>query len=966
MWSILRRHLMAKRVAGGAGGAGPCGLRKAPHVSQCGRWDCGVACAQMVLQGLGRDIERASLLAALGTRSVWTIDLAMLLHRYGVRFMYCTKTVGVKEAYSTVDFYRSEFDSDTRRVQALFKAAEEAKVGAVQKAFSWQELAVLLSGYEYAAIVLVDSRYLYPAYPTPNSSSNPTTSSAPSTTPVLTAPTDVSTARAEAVKAAACPPLTGMSHAAPSTAPVSALPGTLPAPMSVGRDNAVSDPTFVAAVSGRAGSADGTRQRQKDMAALRLSDVGRAATGSRRRRRQRRPPATAAGDRARWQTLAAVAVVADGGISRRDESSSGPIVSRAGGRDVALVSGSEGSNVSPVGSPRRPQVGRKRLRVRQVGGVPSGAEEETEWVESSSCSSSSSPGTEGRDTPPRLRSPLDPILSGSNCTGRKSIASPPLERGTLSPRSTKMKAVDSLSPSGLSSDSLSRLPEVLSAATTLCAPMSPTTATIPPSGSQIASLASPSPGLGPTAAPSSPAAATSSSYCGHYIVLVGWSEADGVFIARDPSLPSSQIAVSADVLGAAATAATVRSVNAGGGGSIDGRSDAHHIGICLTPEALDRARRSYGTDEDVIVIDLARSRRGGVAAGPLAAAAAATALTVSAATSAAAAAAAASALVGLLAMAAAAAAGAEASGFRESWGWPDPVAWFAKHGTNGGGSDGGKRTRDGRTTQGGGRGEMDDAVLPEGVPESTAKRLASLLSLAASGLRFTTVAEAMHNVRNSSNPREEGGAEERDGPGGAESASKRLASMLSLAASQLRFSTIATAESDNRTATMSSEARARAESAAKRLASLLSVAANGFRFPSASADGERERWADRVAHALEGLLEGGRWGSRRAAETMEGFFEGGRRAATQLRDSLADMGDAPGGAGWEDFHAPLPPPLAGGGISGSTFVVSVEEAREAARGHRGMECGWECASAGCGSYVGNSAPSDPAAVVSSA
>ena len=39
----------------------------------------------MVLRGLGREAERSSLLASLGTRSVWTIDLAMLLHRQGVR-----------------------------------------------------------------------------------------------------------------------------------------------------------------------------------------------------------------------------------------------------------------------------------------------------------------------------------------------------------------------------------------------------------------------------------------------------------------------------------------------------------------------------------------------------------------------------------------------------------------------------------------------------------------------------------------------------------------------------------------------------------------------------------------------------------------------------------------------------------------------------------------------------------------
>ncbi|CAM9835696.1 unnamed protein product [Ectocarpus fasciculatus] len=49
------------------------------------------------------------------------------------------------------------------------------------------------------------------------------------------------------------------------------------------------------------------------------------------------------------------------------------------------------------------------------------------------------------------------------------------------------------------------------------------------------------------------------------------------------------------------------------------------------------------------------------------------------------------------------------------------------------------------------------------------------------------------------------------------------------------------------------------------------------------------------ANTMEGLLQGG----RRAAYTMEGLLEGGRRAAYNLRDQLADVADAPGGAGAE-------------------------------------------------------------------
>ncbi|CAM9936846.1 unnamed protein product, partial [Choristocarpus tenellus] len=135
---------------------------QAPHISQSCRWDCGVACVQMVLAGLGRHVERSSLLASLGTRSIWTVDLAMLLHRLGIRFMYCTRTVGVTEGYSKVNFYRSDFTDDTKRVNALFQEANDAGVGAIQRSIAWRELASLLADRQFVAILLVDSQSLYP------------------------------------------------------------------------------------------------------------------------------------------------------------------------------------------------------------------------------------------------------------------------------------------------------------------------------------------------------------------------------------------------------------------------------------------------------------------------------------------------------------------------------------------------------------------------------------------------------------------------------------------------------------------------------------------------------------------------------------------------------------------------------------------------------------------------------------
>lgn len=741
------------------------------------------------------------------------------------------------------------------------QAAEEAKVGAVQKSFSWRELAVLLSGYEYAAIVLVDSRFLYPA--------------------AYTAATETAAAAAAASATTAAVGQEAMPTVRPKT-----LPASLPKAYS---EPSLSENALVSSSSGRGPDAAVTCRREG-----RGGLVARESTRTGYRSgRGQAVLDTRGGDWRRDRRRDRQSQV-----SQRDGRPSYPM---RGLSDEMLAAGTDGSSSPMVATAI--SGGRKRIRTGLECMSPESLDE-TGW--DSSSSSSSGLG----DFATHVRSPLSPLPSGSNLTTGTHILPCSSQDLLSSPRPIKKKAVSC--PSLCQSLSSPKLSEPKAA---LCASVSTAT------GFSSALTANPPPD---TASPSS----SPSSYCGHYILLVGWSEADGVFIARDPSLPSSPpTTVSPGAISAAVTR---------GGDSAAGANA--HIGICLTPEALDRARQSHGTDEDVLVIDLVRSRKGGVAAGQLAAAAAATALAASAASSAAAA----SALVGLFAMAAAAAAGAEASGFREFWGWPDPVAWLAKHG----GMDGAKRAeRDGAQ-----RGGVGGGGLPEGVPESAARRIASLLSLAANGLRFSTIGEAYNNRNNGSRDARDVGNDSREG--GSESASNKLASMLSLAASQLRFPTVTTAgDGDNRTATaMSREARARAESAAKKLASLLSIAASGFRFYAvsdgqrfpregsnrgtgdaggdANSDGERERWADRVAHALEGLLEGGRWGSRRAAETMEGFFEGGRRAAYSLRDSLADVADAPGGAG--------------------------------------AECGWGVACACCGDVGGNTDCGDAPAVVSSA
>jgi len=55
-------------------------------------------------------------------RSVWTIDLAHLLRRFGVAVEFTTVTLGANPAYARERFYRQHLRDDCRRVERLFQA----------------------------------------------------------------------------------------------------------------------------------------------------------------------------------------------------------------------------------------------------------------------------------------------------------------------------------------------------------------------------------------------------------------------------------------------------------------------------------------------------------------------------------------------------------------------------------------------------------------------------------------------------------------------------------------------------------------------------------------------------------------------------------------------------------------------------------------------------------------------------
>ena len=72
--------------------------RRAPRA--CGCRDCGLACVLMLLRGLGvQDIDLRSLCSLCPTTSIWTVDLAYLLRRFGAEVTFCTVTLGANPAF---------------------------------------------------------------------------------------------------------------------------------------------------------------------------------------------------------------------------------------------------------------------------------------------------------------------------------------------------------------------------------------------------------------------------------------------------------------------------------------------------------------------------------------------------------------------------------------------------------------------------------------------------------------------------------------------------------------------------------------------------------------------------------------------------------------------------------------------------------------------------------------------------
>jgi hypothetical protein len=109
-----------------------------PFVKQNNDWDCGLACASMVLTAFHKpNSSLAELIQKeIKHESIWTIDLAWLLQKFEIPCIYYTVTIGAKAEYAYTDYYKKEFEEDEKRVNELFKQAASKNITVIQKSVS--------------------------------------------------------------------------------------------------------------------------------------------------------------------------------------------------------------------------------------------------------------------------------------------------------------------------------------------------------------------------------------------------------------------------------------------------------------------------------------------------------------------------------------------------------------------------------------------------------------------------------------------------------------------------------------------------------------------------------------------------------------------------------------------------------------------------------------------------------------
>ena len=125
------------------------GITNLQHMRQRTNWDCGVTCLQMVAHWLAsndattdfgerEEHRRDWMLKLAGTASIWTVDLAWILHNMMMlveasqrndfndfSFLFCSTSLSVNEEFSDYNYYKEAFAKDRIRVLERFQRLGE-------------------------------------------------------------------------------------------------------------------------------------------------------------------------------------------------------------------------------------------------------------------------------------------------------------------------------------------------------------------------------------------------------------------------------------------------------------------------------------------------------------------------------------------------------------------------------------------------------------------------------------------------------------------------------------------------------------------------------------------------------------------------------------------------------------------------------------------------------------------------
>ncbi|XP_067015317.2 protein GUCD1 [Anabrus simplex] len=114
------------------------------HQQQKSNWDCGVSCVLMVLPEKKRQDFQNNFNKICKeqefNKSTWTIDLCYLLLRYGVKYVFCTVTLGINPEYHEQTFYARVLHKDEERVMRRFNEAEANGISVRQVSLKQDDL----------------------------------------------------------------------------------------------------------------------------------------------------------------------------------------------------------------------------------------------------------------------------------------------------------------------------------------------------------------------------------------------------------------------------------------------------------------------------------------------------------------------------------------------------------------------------------------------------------------------------------------------------------------------------------------------------------------------------------------------------------------------------------------------------------------------------------------------------------